>query len=279
MGGPTMRFNHGLLQSPSLQVAADCYYFPATARKLGASTSGRLSAQRAIFVPCWTICMPVKICRVIRWDDVIDKKRVTANYTNTPNCASFCLRTATSQREFVTEPRIKRLNCKGITTKSIKSLINAIQGRKCWHLNHLLDQTESPIKWLKWCSFIKQTLTLTTQSIPIVFYLKPWMRYLRTWIVKLKVELWTKERKAPIVTKLWCRLPKTVRRRLTTVVWKNTLALTPVRFHALTGPKIIRQRNQLFLTDMSIDKTYFYYQVLPCWVSKPMIEPHTMCVR
>ena len=61
--------------------------------------------------------------------------------------------------------------------------------------------------------------------------------------MKLKVELWTKERKAPIVTRLWCRLPKTVRRRLTTVVWKNTLALTPVRFHALTGPKIIRQRN------------------------------------
>ena len=59
-------------------------------------------------------------------------------------------------------------------------------------------------------------------------------------------------------------MPKTVRRRLTTVVWKNTLALTPVRFHALTGPKIIRQRNQLFLTDMSIDKTYFFYQVLPC---------------
>ena len=44
------------------------------------------------------ICM-VKACLVIRLDDVIDKTRVTANYPNTHNCASFCLRAVTSQRE------------------------------------------------------------------------------------------------------------------------------------------------------------------------------------
>ena len=103
-----------------------CYYFPPTARKLWAGTSGRLSAEWAIIIPALsTICMTVKIWLVIWWDDVIDKKRVTANYTNTTNCASFCLRALTSQREnaiFLTEPWINRLNCKSIKIKRIKHL-------------------------------------------------------------------------------------------------------------------------------------------------------------
>ena len=124
------------LQPPS------CYYFPATARKLGLTwvvcfqqnewLQGWLSPEWAIFIPLSAICILVEICHIILWleiwfdmkiclvihwdvvidqicmvktclvirlDDVIDKTRATTNYPNTPNCASFCLRAVTSQRE------------------------------------------------------------------------------------------------------------------------------------------------------------------------------------